>query len=598
MPNRLAVAALLLVGIAAAQKPNVSSHTKTTPKAAPAKPAVKPIPKFPATVDAILNTMTLQDRVAQLLMATCYGEAIGVTTPAFRKYRHWVADLHVGGFIVANTAGRNGSIRAAEPHAMAILLNRLQRLSTVPLIVGADFERGSSMRVDGGTLFPYNMAYGAAGDFNADKFEGLTAAREARAVGVHWIFAPVADVNSNPENPIINIRSYGENPELVAQHVAAYIEGAHSDPQHYVLTTAKHFPGHGDTNIDSHLNLARLDATREHMDAVELKPFEAAIAHGADAIMTAHMSVPAIEPDDIPATVSPKVLTELLRDQLKFTGLVITDAMDMQGLASIYETGEASVKAIQAGADVLLMPPNPDRSIQAILAAIKDGRIKKERIDDSVRRILAAKMKVGLFKERFVNPDTIFETFGGAEADERAQQVSDRAVTIDHNSDSLIPLKDPDHACLVMLLRGRNSSFGEKLVTEFHKRAPHARALFLDGGLPQQAMEDALGDSSTCSVIVMVTFVNVAAYRGNVALTGDLAPFAQKLTEGKTPVVFVAMGNPYLISLFPKAAASLATFSTTQPSEISAAQALLGDIPASGHMPVTIPPAEDDGPPQ
>jgi beta-N-acetylhexosaminidase len=541
-------------------------------------------------VEAILSTMPLRDRVAQLIMATCYGEGIGSKTAVFLKYRYWTQDLHIGGFIVANTAGRNGSIRAAEPHAMAILLNRLQRVAgRVPLIVGADFERGSSMRVEGGTLFPYNMAYGAAGDLEATRFEGLTAAREARAVGVHWIFAPVADVNSNPENPIINIRSYGENPAVVAEHVAAYIDGAHSDPKHYVLVTAKHFPGHGDTNIDSHLNLARLDATRAHMDAVELKPFEAAIAHGADSVMTAHMAVPALEPDDIPATVSPKVLTDLLRNDLKFSNLIITDAMDMQGLASLFETGEASVRAIQAGADVLLMPPNPERSIRAVMEAINKGRLTKERINASVRRILLAKWKLGLFKERFVNPETIFDSFGTAEADERAQQVSDRAVTIVKNSNTVVPLKDADHACLVMMLRGRNSSFGEHLVQEFHKRAPHARALFLDGSLPQAAMEVALGDTSSCSVLVLAAFVNVAAYRGNVALTGDLVPFAQKLTEGSVPVVFVALGNPYLLSLLPKARASLATYSTTLPSELSAVKALLGEITASGLLPVSIP---------
>jgi beta-N-acetylhexosaminidase len=444
------------------------------------------------------------------------------------------------------------------------------------------------MRVDGGTLFPYNMAYGAAGDLEATRFEGITAAREARALGVHWIFAPDADVNSNPENPIINIRSYGEDPDVVSQHVAAYIDGAHSDPAHYVLVTAKHFPGHGDTDIDSHLNLARLDATREHMDAIELKPFKAAIAHGVDSIMTAHMAVPALEPDDIPATVSSKVLTDLLRKDLKFNNLVITDAMDMQGLASLFETGEASVRAIEAGADVLLMPPNPDRTIRAVVDAVMSGRLTKARINESVRRILLAKWKLGLFKERFVNPETIFESFGTADAEERAQQISDRAVTIVKNSGA-VPLKDADHACLVTMLRGRNSSFGEHLAQEFHKRAPHARAVFIDGSLPQTAMELAVGDISSCSVIVLAAFVNVAAYRGNVALTGDLAPFAEKLTEGSVPVVFVALGNPYLLSLLPKAAASIATYSTTLPSELSAVKALLGEISASGHLPVTIP---------
>lgn len=587
MQSRLAWAALLLAGTAAAQKAPVKPSKPSQP-AAVAKAALPATPE--RAVEAILATMPLRDRVAQLVMATCYGEGVGSKAAAFLKYRHWVQDLHVGGFIVANTTGRTGAIRSAEPHAMAILLNRLQRLSgRVPLIVGADFERGSSMRVEGGTLFPYNMAYGAAGDLEATRYEGLTAAREARALGVHWIFAPVADVNSNPENPIINIRSYGEDPEVVSKHVAAYIDGAHSDPKHYVLVTAKHFPGHGDTDIDSHLNLARLDATKEHLEEVELKPFEAAIAHGVDSIMTAHMAVPALEPDDIPATVSSKVLTDLLRKELKFSNLVITDAMDMQGLASLFETGEASVRAIEAGADVLLMPPNPDRSIRAVMEAIQKGRITRERINESVRRILLAKWKVGLFKERFVNPETIFDSFATPEADERAQQISDRAVTIVRNADSIVPLKNADQACLVMMLRGRNSSFGEHLVQEFHKRAPHARALFFDGSLPQASMETALGDTSSCSVLVLASFVNVAAYRGNVALTGDLAPFAEKLTAGSVPVVFVALGNPYLLSLLQDAKASLATYSTTLPSELSAVKALFGEIPSSGHLPVTIP---------
>jgi beta-N-acetylhexosaminidase len=255
----------------------------------------------------------------------------------------------------------------------------------------------------------------------------------------------------------------------------------------------------------------------------------------------------------------------------------------------LFETGEASVRAIEAGADVLLMPPNPERSIRAVMAAVQSGRLTKDRINQSVRRILLAKWKLGLFKERFVNPETIFDTFGTAEADERAQQVSDRAVTIVRNTNTVVPLKDADHACLVMLLRGRNSSFGEHLVQEFHKRAPHARALFLDGSLSQAAMEVALGDTSSCSVLVLAAFVNVAAYRGNVALAGDLVPFAQKLTEGPVPVVFVALGNPYLLSLLPQAGASLATYSTTLPSELSAVKALLGEIQAAGRLPVTIP---------
>jgi beta-N-acetylhexosaminidase len=267
--------------------------------ASAAKPAPKPKPP-PLTPEqraaqAILKPLSLRDRVAQLVIGVVYADPMSSTSTEFEKWRHWVRDLHIGGLIVNNTV-QSGQARNAEPYAMAVLLNRMQKLAKIPLLVGGDFERASSMRVADTVRFPFNMAYGAAGDLEASRYEGLATAREARALGVQWIFAPVADVNSNPANPIINIRSYGEDPEAVSRHVAAFIDGAHSDPNNRVLVTAKHFPGHGDTSIDSHMDLALLDKDRDHMDAIELKPFEAAIAHGVDAIMTAHMAVPAIEP--------------------------------------------------------------------------------------------------------------------------------------------------------------------------------------------------------------------------------------------------------------------------------------------------------------
>ena len=228
---------------------------------------------------------------------------------------------------------------------MALFLNQMQKMSRTPLVVAADFERGASMRVSGGAQFPYNMAYGAGRDLDAVRYEGLATAREARAIGVHWIFAPVADVNNNPENPVINMRSFGENAEDVAQNVAAYIDGAHSDPKNRVLVTAKHFPGHGDTDTDSHLALAKVTANKERLETLEFKPFRAAIAHGVDSIMTAHLAVPALEPDEIPATVSSKVLTGVLREELKFQNIIVTDAMDMAGFAKMFNQGEAAVRA-------------------------------------------------------------------------------------------------------------------------------------------------------------------------------------------------------------------------------------------------------------
>src|ERR1700722_19122908 len=370
------------------------------------KPAVK-AKKLVLTPDqraaqSIMKSLSLRDRVAQLIVGTCYGDAPATKSAEYQKYRHWVHDLHIGGFIVANRVD-HGAVRNANPQAMALFLNQMQKMSKTPLLVAADLERGASMRITGGAQFPYNMAYGAGRDLDGVRYEGLATAREARAVGIHWIFAPVADVNNNPDNPVISTRSFGENPEDVAKNVAAYIDGAHSDPKNRVLVTAKHFPGHGDTDVDSHLALAKVTASRERLEALEFEPFRSAIAHGVDSIMTAHLAVPALEPDEIPATVSSKVLTGVLRDELKFQNIIVTDAMDMQGLAKMFNQGEAAVRALDAGADVLLMPANPETVIRAVIAAIEDGRLKRARVEESVLRVIEAKIRVGLTKKKLVD---------------------------------------------------------------------------------------------------------------------------------------------------------------------------------------------------
>ncbi|HEY2842000.1 MAG TPA: glycoside hydrolase family 3 protein, partial [Bryobacteraceae bacterium] len=409
-----------------------------TPKAVRPKPS--PLSAEQRAVQAQMKTMSLRDRVAQLVIVNANGDAYSSKSPDYEKYRHWVADLHVGGIII-NNASQYGLVRNAEPHALAVFLNEMQRLARTPLLVASDFERAASMRVTGGTRFPHSMAYGAANDLAATRYEGLIAAREARALGIHWIFAPVADVNNNPLNPIINLRSYGEDPEQVSRHVAAFIDGAHSDPANRILVTAKHFPGHGDTDIDSHLGLPRLEVPRERLDAMELKPFEAAIARGVDSIMTAHMAVPALDDSGVPATVSPKVLTALLRDELKFTGLIVTDSMAMQGLTLLFDSGEGSVRSIIAGADVLLMPPDPEKAIRAVVAAVENGRLSRQRLDQSVARVLAAKASLGLSsKKKLVNLDAISDVLDSPEAAEKAQAVADRAVTLIRNDRGVLPL--------------------------------------------------------------------------------------------------------------------------------------------------------------
>lgn len=572
---RLMLAIVLTAAVIAAAKPVVKA--KKPPLTAEQKAA-----------QSMMRSMSLRDRVAQLIIGTCYGEAPPTKSAEYQKYKHWVHDLHIGGLIVANRID-HGAIRNAQPHALAVFLNQMQKMSKTPLLVAADLERGASMRVAGGAQFPYNMAYGAGRDLEAARYEGLATARQARAVGIQWIFAPVADVNNNPENPVINIRSYGESAEDVAQDVGAYIEGAHADPKNRVLVTAKHFPGHGDTDVDSHMALAKVTANKERLEALEFAPFRAAIAHGVDSIMTAHLAVPALELEEIPATVSSKVLTGVLRDELKFQNLIVTDAMDMQGLTKIFSAGEAAVRAIDAGADVLLMPLNPEATIRAVVAAIEDGRLKRARVEESVVRVLQAKLRVGITKKKLVDLDEISDTFDSPEDETKAQQASDRAVTVVRNEHDVLPLASSSQACLVVVVERRTSNSGTRMIDSFRKFAPKSQIVTVDAGMNAAALAATVGDTSKCSAIVVAAFATVAAYRGGVGLNGELTPFIAKLTEGPVPVAIVAMGNPYLLSAFPKTAAYMATFSSTPPSEQSAVKALFGEMPVTGHMPVTIP---------
>ncbi len=293
------------------------------------------------SVNRWMKSLSLHDKVAQLVMIPFSGHSMSTSTREYRKFVHLIRDVHVGGLILVNVA-QGRLVQRAEPHELASFINRMQRLSRLPLLVSGDFERGASMRVNDTTVFPHAMAFAATGDPALTRYEGEVTARESRALGVQWIFYPDADVNDNPDNPIINIRSFGENPQVVTRNVEAFIEGAESNRRSMVLTTAKHFPGHGDTATDTHLGLAVITADLKHLNDVELAPFRAAIAKGVDSVMTAHISVPALNTGDVPSTLSPAILTKLLREQMGFRGLIVTDAMDMRAIVKAYGPADAS----------------------------------------------------------------------------------------------------------------------------------------------------------------------------------------------------------------------------------------------------------------
>jgi len=532
--------------------------------------------------------LSLREKAAQLIFVAFSGAPPSAESQEYREVERLVRQVGIGGLVLVNVA--NGRlIDRAEPYALAVFLNRLQRLAKTPLLVAGDFERGVSMRVEDTTVFPHAMAFAAAGDPELTRQQGAVTAREARAIGVHWVFYPVADVNNNPDNPIINIRSFGEDPEVVAQHVRAFIEGARLDPRFRVLTAAKHFPGHGDTAVDTHLNLATIPADRERLERLELIPFRAAIRAGVDSIMTAHLAVPALESPEVPATLSRAILSKLLRQQLGFKGIVITDALEMGGIAKAFGSGEAAVRALEAGADLLLLPSDPEAALAGVLEAIRKGRIRRKRIEESFERLLRAKRALGLVRQRFVDPGAILETVNTPEAGRKAQEVADRAVTLLKNDGGTAPLRSPKSAAFLLLTEGRHGSAGQTLSREIRRRAPGATMIVLDPAMSWGMLEDAVRQAQPAETIVVAAFASVAAYRGNLGLAGEYPRLIEALLASGKPVALVSLGNPYLVRHFPGVSAYLATFSNVPPSEIAAAKALFGEIPIRGRLPITIP---------
>src|SRR6266404_5714956 len=391
-------------------------------------------------VDKTLRKMSPEDKVGQLFSIWVRAQFLNDADPIWIQLRDNIHKYHIGS-VVMSVPVDGAVLLKSQPHVAAELLNRLQRSSKLPLLVEADFERGVSMRLNGTTVFPHAMAFGATGKTdNAEAFGRITAL-EARAVGVHWNFFPDADVNSNPANPIINTRSFGEDPQQVGDLVAAYIRGARANG---MMTTAKHFPGHGDTATDSHLGVAQVTGDRARLDAVELPPFKHAIEAGVDAVMVAHVTVPALdsEPNRV-ATTSRAIVTGLLKEDMGFKGIVVTDALDMAGLTRLYakDIGRAAVESFKAGNDMLIIPADLDASYKAVLEAARSGEIPSAQLDASVLKLLKAKASMGLHKARLVDVNALPDMVGRPENLAIGQQISDDAVTLVRDNGKLLPLK-------------------------------------------------------------------------------------------------------------------------------------------------------------
>jgi len=570
-------------------------------------------------VDKTLRKMSPEEKVGQLFSIWVRVQFLNDADPIFVQLRDNIRKYHLGS-VVMSVPTDGPVLLKSQPNVAAELLNRLQKSSKLPLIVAADFERGVSMRLNGTTIFPHAMAFGAAGKTeNAEAFGRITAL-EARAVGVHWNFFPVADVNSNPANPIINTRSFGEEPQQVGDFVAAYIRGAHAGG---MLVTAKHFPGHGDTAADSHLGLAQVTGDRARLEAVELPPFRRAIEAGVDAIMVAHVTVPALDPEpNRVATTSKAIVTGLLREDLRFKGIVVTDALDMAGLTRIYakDIGRAAVESFKAGNDMLIIPANLDASYRSMLQALHNGEISRERLDQSVRKILALKASLGLNKARLVDPAQLATEIAKPENLAIGQQIADEAITLIRDNGAVIPLQplptsigtgEPalpyqsltevsDRLVVVIFSDDLRTDSGRMLERQILARVPDARMIYVDArsanGMKPAVIEAVEAAEHVVAAVYVIPTAGKAMRAASGSLKNTIAMDAATgslltaiLDRAANRTVVLSMGNPYVVQDFPAIQNYLCAFSNATVSETAAVKAIFGEIPIGGHLPVTIP---------
>ncbi len=554
-----------------------------------------------------LHRLTVEEKIGQVFMIWCRASFLNLESPEYLDFLESMRKYHVGSFAMSVHVDGPFLLRT-EPYEAAELLNRLQKESKLPLLFAADFERGVAIRLMGATNFPHAMAFGADGKLeDAERFGRITA-EEARAIGVHWNFFPDADVNSNPANPIINTRSFGEDPKQVGDLVTAYIKGAHEGG---MLTTVKHFPGHGDTATDSHLGVASVNGDRTHLESIELPPFKQAISAGVDSVMVAHVTVPALDSDpNHVATISTLVVSDLLQKQLGFAGIVTTDALDMAGLTHLFanDVGRAAVEAFKAGNDMLIIPADMGASFRAMTKAVSSGEIPMVRLDRSVLKIMKTKAALGLNTSRTVDLSKLPKIIGKPENLAFGQQVADSAITLVRDNGKVIPLKskgtpkgglpymsrEETHNDIVAVLFSEDmrTESGRAFGREFHARIPDSRVIYVDprsaAGMGDEVLK-AVDQAQT--VVAAVYVIPTAGKIGNSMQMTDAAGtlLEQVLDHAAAKAVVVAVGNPYLAADFPKIENYICTFSNATVSEIAAVKALFGEIPIHGHLPVTIP---------
>ncbi|ACF45228.1 MAG: glycoside hydrolase family 3 protein [Prosthecochloris sp.] len=530
-------------------------------------------------VERQLRTMSLSDKIGQMIIAHCPAKYRSSDDTNYQKLSVLISQGKVGGimFLKGNT------------YDAAILTNRFQLLAPHPLLISADMEKGLAMRIDGATEFAPSMALSAIGDRNLVYSMAEAIAGEAKALGIYQSYGPSTDLNLNPDNPIINTRSYGDNVEKTISMANAFIDGLQDNG---IIATVKHFPGHGDVTVDSHVALPILDGDKKRLDSFELRPFKAAIDHGVLSVMIGHLAVPKITGNLTPATLSWRIVTHLLRKELDFKGLIITDALNMKALYQDHTLEEISTLAVEAGNDLLLFSPDPELTHRTILNAVQEGRISKKRINDSVRRILTAKRWLGLDRQRIINLDSIPEKIGIESHHVLARTIAERSLTIVRDNERNLPLAEgrKKNILHIILENKQHSTSGE----EFEKKmmhAFHAKTIRIDPQANSLDYRNARDRAARASAVVLTTYVEVLTGSKNLKLNDMQKSFVSSLVSAlpsSTPLVMVSFGTPYIIRNFPTIPTYLCTYTSSPLSEDAVINALKGKFKPEGRLPISL----------
>lgn len=561
------------------------------PSAVPGPLALSPDVPLPAAhrawIETTLGSLSVRERVAQMVMIWVLGDYTSAGDEAFAAVTRQVASLGVGGVVMS----------LGSPIEVAAKVNYLQARAKIPLLVASDVEPGLG-RLEGGvfapslmgagaaTVLPSNMAIGAGGAEADAEAAGRITGRESRAIGIHLAFAPTVDVNNNPANPVINTRSFGERPDAVARLSAAFVRGVQAGG---AAATLKHFPGHGDTDVDSHLGLPVIQVRRARLDSVELVPFRAGIAAGAASVMTAHIALPNAYGDSAPATLKREVMTGLLRDTLGFRGLTVTDALTMDGVAKGYGVAESAIRAVRAGDDILLMPGDAAQAIDAVAAAVEGGTIPRAQVDDAVRRILELKLRTGAIAQPIVSLDALRDVVGSPEHRATARAIAQRGITLLRDRDGLVPMARGRRTLLVTYAPDNDVAAGLAFGAALGRELGVTRSVRVTPRTGAGELDSLRTAAASVDRVVVYTYTRTLEGAGRFAIAPAVAAFIEQLAASGRPLVVVAGGNPYVLRQFPSVASYLVTYGRGDALEEAAALALAGRAPIGGRAPVSLP---------